>query len=246
MKLRQYYAVIALVFVSIVAMSITWEFWLEDLMGGAFLHTHEAESRGERWEFVYSIAVFVIISLIIPLFYGRRLIAQQQALHAQISRMAAEDSLTGLYNRRKINELIQHEIERCERYNKGFSLIIIDIDYFKRVNDRHGHLAGDELLKMFANILTTTIRHTDEVGRWGGEEFVVLCPETSLEGALALANKIRQRIDTTTFHNYGRQTASFGIACYQQGDTMDNIISQADEALYAAKNAGRDRVEANC
>ena len=246
MKLTQYYAAIMLVFVSVVALSILWEFWLEDLVGGSIFHSHESESTIERWEYVYSIAIFVIISLIIPLFYGRKLITQQQALHTQISRMAEEDSLTGLYNRRKINELIQHEIERSERYQKGFSVIIIDIDYFKRVNDRHGHLAGDELLKNFAQILTDTIRHTDEVGRWGGEEFVVLCPETNLEGAASLANKIRQKIDNATFNGYGKQTASFGIACYQQGDTMDSMISHADMALYAAKNAGRDRIEVHC
>lgn len=246
MKLTQYYAVIALVFVSVVALSILWEFVLEDPMGGIMFHNHAAESKTERWEYVYSIAIFVILSLIIPLFYGRKLISQQQALHAQISRMAEEDSLTGLYNRRKINELIQHEIERSERYEKGFSVIIIDIDYFKRVNDRHGHLAGDELLKKFAQILTETIRHTDEVGRWGGEEFVVLCPETNLEGAASLANKIRQKIDVANFNDYGKQTASFGIACFQHGDTMDNVISHADMALYAAKNAGRDRVEVHC
>ena len=246
MKLRQYYIVIALVFVSVVALSILWEFWLETLIGTNLLHTHEAESMTERWEYVYSIAIFVAISLIIPLSYGRKLIIHQQALHAEIFRIAAEDSLTRLYNRRKINELIQHEIERSERYKKGFSVIIMDIDYFKRVNDRHGHLAGDELLKVFAQILLDTIRHTDEVGRWGGEEFVVLCPETNMDGACLLADKIRQKIEDSTFNDYGKQTASFGIACYQEGDTIDSIISHADEALYIAKNAGRNRVEVNC
>jgi len=246
MKLRQYYIVIALVFVSVVALSILWEFWLEDIIGGSIIHSHHVESRTERWEYVHSIAIFTFISLIIPLFYGRKLIAQQQILHAEISRIAAEDSLTGLYNRRKINELIQHEIERSERYQKGFSVIIMDIDYFKRVNDRHGHLAGDELLKMLAQILLTTIRHTDEVGRWGGEEFVVLCPETNNEGASSLADKIRQKIEYSTFNDYGKQTASFGIACYQEGDTIDTIISHADKALYMAKNTGRNRIEVNC
>ena len=246
MKLRQYYIVIALVFVTVVALSILWEFWLEDMIGGSMIHSHKAESKIERWEYVHSIAIFTFISLIIPLFYGRKLIAQQQILHAEISRIAAEDSLTGLYNRRKINELIQHEIERSERYQKGFSVIIMDIDYFKRVNDRHGHLAGDELLKMLAQILLKTIRHTDEVGRWGGEEFVVLCPETNIDGACLLADKIRQKIEHSAFNNYGKQTASFGIACYQQGDTIDSIINHADTALYMAKNAGRNRVEVNC
>ena len=243
MKLRQYYIVIALVFVSVVALSILWEFWLEDIIGGSIIHSHQVESITERWEYVHSIAIFTFISLIIPLFYGRKLIAQQQILHAKISRIAAEDSLTGLYNRRKINELIQNEIERSERYQKSFSVIIMDIDYFKRVNDRHGHLAGDELLKMLAQILLKTIRHTDNVGRWGGEEFVVLCPETNDEGASSLADKIRQKIEHSTFNDYGKQTASFGIACYQEGDTIDKIISHADEALYMAKNAGRNRVE---
>ena len=246
MKLRQYYLVIAIVFVTVIVLSILWEFWIEHLTGAILIHTHEAESKLERWEYVYSIAIFVAISLIIPLLYGRKLIIQQQVLHAEISRIAAEDSLTGLYNRRKINEMIQHEIERSERYQKGFSVIIMDIDYFKRVNDRHGHLAGDELLKIFAQILLDTIRHTDEIGRWGGEEFVVLCPETDMEGASLLANKIRQKIEHSTFNDYGKQTASFGITCYQEGDTIDSIISHADEALYMAKNAGRNRVEVNC
>ena len=245
MKIWQYYTVIVLVIVSVLALSIVWEFFLEDLISGTLLHRHKAESRTERWEYVYSIAIFVIISLIIPLFYGRRLIAQHETLHTQMARMAAEDSLTGLYNRRKINELIQYEIERSERYKKGFSIIIIDIDFFKHVNDRHGHLAGDELLKMFSRILKDTIRHTDKVGRWGGEEFVVLCPETNPEGAKSLANKIRNKIASTTFNDFGKQTASFGIACYHQGDTMDSMISQADEALYTAKNSGRNRVEIN-
>jgi polar amino acid transport system substrate-binding protein len=245
MKLSQYYLVIAIVFVTVVLLSIVWEFWLEGLIGTSLIHTHEAESITERWEYVYSIAIFVAISLIIPLFYGRKLIAHQQALHVKISRIAAEYSLTGLFNRRKINELIQHEIERSERYKKGFSVIIMDIDYFKRVNDRHGHLAGDELLKMFAHILLDTIRHTDEVGRWGGEEFVVLCPETNMDGALLLANKIRQKIDSSVFNDYGKQTASFGIACYKNDDTIDSIISHADQALYMAKNSGRNRVEAH-
>jgi diguanylate cyclase (GGDEF)-like protein len=246
MKLRQYYAVIALVFVTVMVLSILWEFWLEDLFGGTLTHSHRAESRAERWEYVYSIAIFVILSLIIPIIYGRKLIAQQQALHAKIERMAAEDSLTGLYNRRKINELLQREIERSDRYKKDFSVIMMDIDNFKQVNDRHGHLAGDELLKMFAQILLDTIRHTDEVGRWGGEEFVVLCPETNMNGASSLANKIRQRLDSSLFNDYGNQTASFGVACYQQGDTLDSIIGHADEALYIAKNTGRNRVEVNC
>ena len=246
MKLRQYYVVIAIVFFTVVGLSILWEFVLEDLVGGFMSHEHESESLEKRWEYVYSIATFTIIALLIPIFYGRKLIKQQQVLHEEISRIAAEDDLTGLYNRRKINELIHDEIERSERYKKGFSIIIMDIDFFKRVNDRFGHLAGDQLLKMFSDIMRDTIRHTDTAGRWGGEEFVVLCPETKMDGAMALADKIRQRIESYIFNSFGKQTASFGVACYVDDDSVDSIISRADIALYDAKNSGRNRVAVNC
>lgn len=246
MKLRQYYVVIAIVFFTVVGLSILWEFVLEDLVGGFMSHEHESESLEKRWEYVYSIATFTIIALLIPIFYGRKLIKQQQVLHEEISKIAAEDDLTGLYNRRKINELIHDEIERSERYKKGFSIIIMDIDFFKRVNDRFGHMAGDQLLKMFSDIMRDTIRHTDTAGRWGGEEFVVLCPETKMDGAMALADKIRQRIDSHIFNSFGKQTASFGVACYVDDDSVDSIINRADIALYDAKNKGRNRVAVNC
>ena len=246
MKLRQYYVVIAIVLFTVVGLSILWEFMVEDLIGGLLNHEHESEPLEKRWEYVYTIATFTIIALLIPIFYGRKLIKQQQVLHEEISRIAAEDDLTGLYNRRKINELIHDEIERSERYKKGFSIIIMDIDFFKRVNDRFGHLAGDQLLKMFSDIMRDTIRHTDTAGRWGGEEFVVLCPETKMDGAMALADKIRQRIESYIFNSFGKQTASFGVACYVDDDSVDSIISRADIALYDAKNSGRNRVAVNC
>ena len=246
MKLTQYYVVIAIVFFTVVGLSILWEFWFEDLFGGMLIHTHNVESMPERWEYVYSIAAFTILALLIPIFYGRKLIKQQQVLHTEISRVAAEDCLTELYNRRKINELIQNEIERSERYKKGFSIIIMDIDYFKRVNDRFGHLAGDQLLKMFSDIIRDTIRHTDTAGRWGGEEFVVLCPETNMDGATALADKMREHISSYVFNSFGKQTASFGVACYVSDDSVDTIINRADIALYNAKNSGRNRVAVNC
>lgn len=246
MELRQYYAVIAIVFVTVVGLSILWEFYFEDAIGGIFIHTHEAESAQERWEYVYSIAIFTILALIIPIFYGRKLIIRQQELHNEISKIAAEDCLTNLYNRRKINTLIHAEIERSDRYKKDFSIILIDIDFFKRVNDQFGHIAGDNLLRMFSDLLRETIRHTDTAGRWGGEEFVVICPETNTEGATALANKIQQRIDQHRFDGFGKQTASFGVACYMENDSVDTIIHRADLALYDAKNTGRNRVAVNC
>lgn len=246
MKLRQYYVVIAIVFLTVVGLSFLWEFMLEEIIGGVLIHSHNAESTQERWEYVYSISIFTLLALIIPILYGRKLILRQQELHNEISRIADEDSLTGLYNRRKINNLIHDEIERSERYKKGFSIIIMDIDYFKRVNDKHGHLAGDRLLKMFTEIMQHTIRYTDTAGRWGGEEFVILCPETNMDGAMALAEKIRERISSCVFDNFGKQTASFGVACFVNDDSVDTIIHRADIALYDAKNTGRNNVAVNC
>lgn len=246
MKLRQYYAVIAIVFLTVVGISFLWEFYLEDTIGGILIHTHEAESVQERWEYVYSVAIFTLIALVIPIFYGRKLIKRQLELHTEISKIASEDCLTHLYNRRKINTLIHAEIERSNRYKKGFSIILIDIDYFKRVNDQFGHLAGDHFLRMFSDLLRVTIRHTDTAGRWGGEEFVVICPETNMDGAMALADKIRQRVDEHKFDNFGKQSASFGVACYMGNDSVDTIIHRADLALYDAKNNGRNRVAVNC
>lgn len=246
MELRQYYVVIAIVFLTVVGLSFLWEFILEDVIGRYLGNTHEAESVEKRWEYVYTIAIFTLLALIIPILYGRKLIMRQKELHDEIARIADEDSLTELFNRRKINKLIQNEIERSNRYKKGFSIIIMDIDFFKRVNDEYGHLAGDRLLKMFTKIMKQTIRHTDTAGRWGGEEFVILCPETNMDGAMALAEKIRERIGSHVFDEFGRQTASFGVACFVDNDSVDSIINRADIALYNAKNAGRNKVAVNC
>ncbi len=124
-------------------------------------------------------------------------------------------------------------------------MILIDIDYFKGVNDRYGHQAGDSVLVEFANILTTNIRHVDTVGRWGGEEFLVICPETSKEGVYNLAENLRKNISVYNFSDVGCLTASFGVSLYQEGDSAHSIIAKADVALYNSKESGRNRVTIN-
>ena len=121
--------------------------------------------------------------------------------------------------------------------------MIIDVDYFKKVNDTYGHQVGDTTLIEVANILKTNIRESDTVGRWGGEEFVIICPHTNLEGIKIVANIIRGKIEKHQFPVVGNKTASFGITIYQDNDNLETIISRADEALYNAKNNGRNRVE---
>jgi diguanylate cyclase (GGDEF)-like protein len=166
-----------------------------------------------------------------------------QAQAVRLEELATTDVLTGAYNRRKFNELILAEIERVRRFEHPLSVFILDIDHFKRVNDTYGHEAGDEVLVVLAGLIRARIRATDSLARWGGEEFVVLSPGVTLEGAAALAERLRSAAGTYEHESAGTVTASFGVAQYRAGETPDELFARADEALYRAKDGGRDRVE---
>ena len=161
----------------------------------------------------------------------------------ELEKASITDALTGLFNRRRLDEAFAHELDRTQRYAKPVSLIISDVDHFKSVNDTHGHQAGDEVLQTMAGVLRHGVRAVDIVGRWGGEEFLVICPDTDLDGALALAEKLRAAIETTAFPGIGNATSSFGIAQYRDGESFKDIVARADTALYRAKIGGRNRVE---
>jgi len=166
-----------------------------------------------------------------------------QAQAAKLEELATTDVLTGTFNRRKFNELILAEIERVRRYGHPLSLLVVDIDHFKRINDTHGHDAGDEVLIVLAGLIRTGIRATDSLARWGGEEFVVLSPEVSVEEAAGLAERLRRAAGTYAYSFVGSVTASIGVAQHRAGETPDELFARADEALYRAKEGGRDRVE---
>jgi diguanylate cyclase (GGDEF)-like protein len=166
-----------------------------------------------------------------------------RAQAATLEELATTDVLTGTFNRRKFNELILAEIERVRRYGHPLSLLVVDIDHFKRTNDAHGHEAGDEVLIVLAGLIRAGIRATDSLARWGGEEFVVLSPEVSVEEAAGLAERLRSAAGTYKYSFVGRVTASIGVAQHRVGETPDELFARADEALYRAKEGGRDRVE---
>ena len=168
---------------------------------------------------------------------------EQRRLIQELGRVAVTDRLTGLYNRVKLDETMTGEYDRAQRNGNPFAMILLDIDHFKKINDNHGHPAGDAVLIKLAQILTHTIRKTDIVGRWGGEEFLIISPETDGPGAANLAGKLRLSIESNVFPTVGRVTASFGVASYQQRDTITRMIERTDQALYAAKEKGRNRVE---
>lgn len=162
----------------------------------------------------------------------------------ELERVSITDKLTNIYNRIKLDSALEEQILRAKRYGETFSIVIVDVDYFKKVNDTHGHQVGDTILIEFASILKGNIREVDIVGRWGGEEFVIISPHTSLDGIIKLANTLRQKINSHRFPVIGNITASFGVTtCDGCEDSAENVIRRADQALYMAKENGRDRVE---
>ena len=166
--------------------------------------------------------------------------------HEEIYRLMTVDGLTQVYNRRYFNEALEREFNRSKRYARALSLVAFDIDHFKRVNDTHGHLAGDNLLRQIANAVKPRLRREDIFARTGGEEFGILLPEIALEGARTTAEKVRRIVEATPL-KYEQQvipcTVSLGVALLGDAElTPEDLYKRADEQLYAAKQAGRNRV----
>jgi len=155
---------------------------------------------------------------------------------------ATIDPLTKLNNRGYFNECLEKEINRCERYGSALSLIIFDIDKFKRINDTFGHVSGDEILKELSHLCGSTIRSSDILARWGGEEFVILVPENDRESSFTLAEKLRKRIEKHSFPIDSQVTCSFGITKYIEKEGPSKFTNRADKALYEAKHGGRNQV----
>jgi len=167
----------------------------------------------------------------------------QQAESSLLERLATTDSLTGLNNRRKMEEAILSEITRAGRSHKTFSVIILDVDGFKEINDTFGHQIGDRVLVDIGQILKYSLRQADVIGRWGGEEFILMCPVTELDGATNVAENLRARISKAHFDRVGNLSASFGVTSYTQGDSIRHLVERADQAMYQAKREGRNRVK---
>lgn len=166
-----------------------------------------------------------------------------ESANEQLSRLAITDTLTGLWNRRHFEERVGHEIIKANRYKQPLSVLIFDIDHFKSVNDSYGHLVGDRVLVELCKMARQHTRDSDLLARWGGEEFIILMPNTGPNEAMAVTEKLRANFASHHFADAGRITASFGIAPYQPGESVDHWISRADAALYEAKQEGRNRVK---
>ncbi|MGV8921234.1 MAG: diguanylate cyclase [Pseudomonas sp.] len=165
-------------------------------------------------------------------------------LHQSSLTLAASlDGLTGLWNRTRIDQFFAEEIARANRYDAPLSVILMDIDHFKSVNDTHGHTVGDTVLQQFASLLRDNVRVSDKVGRLGGEEFLIVLPEINDKQAQAAARALQQRINAFDFYTIQRKTASFGVTQYRDDESLHTMLERVDRALYKAKENGRDRVE---
>lgn len=164
-------------------------------------------------------------------------------MNKKLKELSIKDGLTNIYNRRKLDEILEYEYKRTKRYSREFSIILLDLDLFKSVNDKYGHIVGDKVLIETAEILRKNIRNIDIVGRWGGEEFLVICPETEMHQALRVSNKLKNAIEKHEFSIVNKRTCSFGVATYKCGDTIEELVIRADKGLYQAKEKGRNRVE---
>jgi diguanylate cyclase (GGDEF)-like protein len=181
-------------------------------------------------------------------------VSAQKTLEDQLRALATCDSLTGAANRRYFVELAQKERERSLRHGSPLSLCLFDADYFKRINDNHGHVAGDHVLSAIAQSAQSVLRTSDVLGRLGGEEFAVLLPDTDLEGALVVAERVRAAVAAGKVQSGDvgedgqrapiRVTISLGVAQLRGDEPSETLMKRADRALYAAKDLGRDRVQA--
>ena len=185
---------------------------------------------------VSALATILILSLILPTLYRYQ---------NRLEKIATTDSLTGLINRQAFDFLFGEYLEDATRNSSTFSAVMFDIDYFKKINDRYGHLIGDEVIKKVADIAKSSVRRNDFIARWGGEEFIVLLKDCGLEEAKQVAEKIRSTIEKYDFDvdlNHFQVTVSLGAALYASPETSDDFFSRADKALYHAKHQGRNCV----
>ncbi len=204
------------------------------------------EIRANKIYLALSVTGVILIIILIVSFISTFFIRDLKTAEQMLLSMAATDPLTGLLNRREGYRRIEAEHARAARSGKPLCAIMLDIDHFKMINDTHGHLTGDDVLKWLAAVLKKTLRTSDILCRYGGEEFLVVVPETTIETARHLAERLREIVEQNEIILNGsirlRLTISLGVADLKTGESYEHLIFRADQALYAAKNAGRNRV----
>jgi len=169
-------------------------------------------------------------------------VTEHMLLEQKYEQLASVDTLTEIANRMKFDEVLKYSVDRAKRYNIELSVILFDIDNFKKVNDTYGHLIGDDVLKKIVQIGKENIRESDLIARWGGEEFMILQTDIPSKEALVLAERLRQAIESHIFKDVGKVTASFGVATFRNDEKTDSFLKRVDDALYSAKTSGKNKV----
>ncbi len=190
----------------------------------------------------YVPVVFFMAALLVLLVGHQAKKLELQSINRALSIQASIDNLTGIFNRQKFEALLREEQERHQRYGHPLALVMFDVDDFKSINDEKGHLAGDQILQELTALVAGALRNTDVFARWGGEEFIILLPDTDRVGASQLAEKLRKLLESSRFSGEQRVTASFGVAELLQDDDMDDLVERADMAMMFAKTQGKNRV----
>ncbi|QNO15370.1 GGDEF domain-containing protein [Alkalicella caledoniensis] len=187
--------------------------------------------------------IYCSIGAYLTNFYKRKQFLDRR----ELLRVSVTDPLTGIYNRAKFNEEISQWTDNCNRYENIFSLVMLDIDDFKKINDRYGHIIGDSVIQNLATTIQKVIRHTDILARWGGEEFVILLPNTEINQALEMTERIRICIEKSKYHKVENITCSFGLVAHRKNEDSESLLCRVDKLLYDAKNCGKNVVvsEAN-
>jgi len=195
----------------------------------------------KKTDYTYLYLLFLLLIIVGAFVFYRQ--HQLKKHNRELEILSTTDTLTGIYNRLKLDDVMLYEKNLFDRFNRPLSIILLDIDDFKKVNDKYGHKVGDEVLQDIAKIILKSKRKTDILGRWGGEEFLVICHETDLQGASELAEKFRKAVYSYSFSNAQKLSASFGVAEFENAESIEKVFIKADTGLYMAKKSGKNRVE---
>ncbi|PHR71702.1 MAG: diguanylate cyclase [Arcobacter sp.] len=211
--------------------------------------------KGIDYNLIIAILLSSLFLLLLIIYWNTKIITANKLLkkakkdiegkNKELEQLAITDPLTNLYNRRKLEELLKNELNRNERFNHKFCLVIGDIDNFKNINDKYGHQIGDKVLIQIAMLLKSNLRKTDFVARFGGEEFIIVYPESNIDIIYKLIEKVRLKIENHSIEGIKNSTMSFGLTQTKNGDTYNSLIKRADKALYEAKNKGKNQTLIN-
>ena len=215
---------------------------IEEFMSEGAVVSYDPDIDYQKYWIIAIVVVLVVCILIWWNSYLKILNAKLKESQIKLEQLSITDSLTKVYNRLKMDEVFIQQIATSKRYQSPLSVIMLDIDYFKGINDEFGHVVGDSVLKTIAQLIKSNLRTNDFLGRWGGEEFLIICPSINIDDARFVAEKLRATLADTGFSPLKKVTASFGVAEWEADESQESLISRADAALYRAKNAGRNKV----